>query len=232
MSPASPATESARARLGRRRRRAAVELRLPRLPPRLERRQAGQAAHTSGPCAHRRRRQLALAQRLDRSAPADPGDPGAAPEGRGAPFADRRRRLDQRRGRFLGWPFGVARAPAARDLWHAGDARRDRRQSHVRRRRPRRRAPPRRRLKRTLRAPARDQARIVRGSRQGSAVARGGQRQHRRDRRGDGLRSRRKRRARDSSMRRLAPMLRRTSTPASPMRTCCFSTARCSPTTK
>ena len=36
----------------------------------------------------------------------------------------------------------------------------------------------------------------------------------------------------DSSMRPAAPVLRRTLTPASPMRTCCFSTAPCLPTMK
>ena len=54
----------------------------------------------------------------------------------------------------------------------------------------------------------------------------------RRHRRGHGLRRGGSGGQADSSMRPAAPMLRRTSTPASPMRTCCFSTARCSPTTK
>ena len=202
------------------------------LPPRLERRQAGQAAHPGRPRAQRRRRELAPAQRLDRSAPADPGDACAPAEGRGAPFADRRRRPDQRRDRFFGRPSGAARAPAARHLRHAGDAGRDRGQSDVRRRRPRRRPAPRRPPRRGLRAAARTQARIVRRSRQGSAVARG-RRGHEPTMSAKARSASRSRRgARGSSMRPAAPMLRRTSTPASAKPTCCFSTARCSPTTK
>ena len=76
------------------------------------------------------------------------------------------------------------------------------------------------------------EARTVRHSRQGAAVARGrtASAPTRSARARSASRSRR--RAKDSSMRRRAPMLRKTSTPASPMRTCCFSTARCSSTTK
>ena len=88
------------------------------------------------------------------------------------------------------------------------------------------------RLGRTLRALARTEARIVRHSRQGPALARGGRgSQPARSARAR-CASRRRRPARGLSMRRPAPMLRPISTLASPARTCCFSTAPCSPTTK
>ena len=75
MSPARSA-ESARARLGRRRRGATVELQLSSLLTRVERRQKSEAAHAGGPRPQRRWRKLAPAQRLDRSASTDPGDAG------------------------------------------------------------------------------------------------------------------------------------------------------------
>ena len=76
-----PAPEGARARLRRGRRRAAMELRLPRLPARLGGRRTREAAHPVEPRRQRRRRALAPAQRLDRSAPADPRDAGACSRG-------------------------------------------------------------------------------------------------------------------------------------------------------
>ena len=234
MSPVSaPApTKSARARLGRRRRRAAVELRLPGVPPRLERRQPREAAHPSGLAVSvdganwlLLNASIDLRQQILATPALQPKG-----EGRHSPIAAvvlTNAEVDSSAGLLA-----LARAPAARDLWHAGDSRRDRRQSHVRRRRPRRRpaphCPARRDRSSRCRASrsncSRFPARFRCGSRREtsaptkSAKARSA--------------SRWRRRARDSSMRPAAPVLRRISTPASPKPTCCSSTARCSPTTK
>src|SRR6185437_10331164 len=156
--------------------------------PRLERRQAGQPAHPGRPRAQRRRRELGPAQRLDRSAPANPRDARVASQGGGARLADLGHCPDQRRGRFRRRPARAARASAVRDLRHRGYPGGDRAKSHVRCRRPCRRSPSRRAFRPTVRASARGQAGIVRNSRQGSPVARGGRGFDRRDRRGHGLR--------------------------------------------
>ena len=121
---------------------------------RLGRRPAREAAHPVEPRGQRRRRALAAAQRLDRSAPADSATPALQPKGEGRQFADRRRAAHQHRRRSCGGPARLARAPAFCDLGHARDARNDRRQPHLRRRRPRHRSPPRRRARRAVRAAA------------------------------------------------------------------------------
>ena len=235
MPPARPiALKSAGAWLGRRRRRAAMELQLPRLPPRVGGRRAGEAAHPGEPRRQRRRGELGPAQRLDRSAPADSGDAGAAAERGGAPFADRRRAADQHRGRSRRRAFWRC-ASASRSSFFGARATLDaigaNRMFDVVGRDivPRKRG----RLGRSRSSPCPAltlelfavPGKVPLWLEEGEVAT---------DEIGEGtvVRRGRRRRARGLSMRRPAPMLRTSSTRASPARMCCFSTAPCLPTTR